>query len=219
MFQPHRYTAAVVRTDIVGTIHAAQGETKLLQNTRKCHEKVQYYIGCYYTIVIWYCSLLYVNICVHFVAQLAKTKYASTKQSNTNAHTTNVSPCTLYFVLTYFESEYCRFALFLQLFLDILHISETALPRFKLISNNTKVTVFDSFVENLSVDGCAMVCEDVEEFHCLGFSYCDDQLGCWLTKSRPENVPAQQTVKQNSCYIYQRKANFVLSQMNFSSYF
>ena len=74
--------------------------------------------------------------------------------------------------------------------------------------------MFDSFLENLSVDGCAMVCEDVEEFHCLGFSYCDDQLGCWLTKSRPENVPAQQTVKQNSCYIYQRKADVQLFPIN-----
>ena len=77
-----------------------------------------------------------------------------------------------------------------------------------MINNNTKATVFDSFLENLSVDGCAMVCLDTNVYQCQGFSYCDDQLGCWLTKSRPETLPAEQTMKQDSCYIYQRKIIF-----------
>ena len=80
------------------------------------------------------------------------------------------------------------------------------MKEFTIIGNNSKLKDFDTELNNLSVDDCALACDSTIDYQCKGFFYCGDSFKCGLLKTRLDPpLPANATVQSDFCYIYQRK--------------
>ena len=82
-------------------------------------------------------------------------------------------------------------------------IADEAMQHFISFKNNSKTEDFDSSLNYLSLDDCALACTSILDFQCQGFTYCDGVFTCALIKTRPEQLASSGVQQTDSCYIYQ----------------
>ena len=85
-------------------------------------------------------------------------------------------------------------------------ILDNALLNFNIHSQSTVVPTDDS-LSYLDVKSCASACLTQNAFQCEGFSYCQDQYMCVMSKTHPDLLDSKDIHNKTNCTTYNSNAD------------